>query len=55
MRLLYIALLALAVAGCAGTKTDGKTMATPKKKTALFSCPCTGPCLATAKPPAGGQ
>jgi len=40
-------LATFAMTGCCPLKTDGKTMATPKlKKTALFSCPATGPCIA---------
>jgi hypothetical protein len=30
-------------------KTDADTKATPKKKTAMFTCPATGPCLAEAE------
>lgn len=45
--LLSLFLATLAMTGCWSLKTDGKTSATPKKKrTALFSCPATGPRIA---------
>jgi hypothetical protein len=54
MRHLVLASLFLAsfaLTGCWCMKTDANTKATPKKKTALFSCPANGgPCVAQAKP-----
>ena len=44
--LVSLFLATFAMSGCWSLKTDGKTMATPKKKkTALFSCSAAGPCI----------
>ena len=44
-----LAMAAFACVGCASAKPDANTMATPRKRTALFACPVDGPCLARAE------